>query len=138
MRMRRELERKIEKERQKIADLKLQVEKAEAFIQGLQEAVKLLPRDDTSPQLLRPGSDMAKARDLIRRVVKPLHISEIVEGIGKENTKKTRLSLGGSVAGYARRGKVFKKTAPNTFGLLESSSYDDEPPSGFGTEDDSV
>lgn len=139
MRIRKGLERKIEQERQKIGDLAKQIEKSESFIQGLQEALKMLPRDDSversDESVLRPGSDMAKVRDFLRKVGKPLHISEIVVGIGKENTKNNRVSVSGSLAGYDRRGKIFRKAGPNIFGLTEfDSTPSDDLPDDFGTE----
>lgn len=46
------------------------------------------------------------------------------------------MSLAGTLSGYARDGKVFTKTAPNTFGLLEFKSVqreEEELPEEFGT-----
>lgn len=94
----------------------------------------MLPRDgDTrGADALRSGSDMAKTRDAIRAAGKSLHIAEILAAIGKENTKKNRVSLAGSLAGYVRKGVIFNKSAPNTFGLVELADEGAAPPEGFG------
>lgn len=96
----------------------------------------MLPKDGDvrGADALRAGSELAKARDAIRSAGKPLHISEILAAIGKENTKKNRVSLGGSLAGYVRKGAIFSKSAPNTFGLIELTldANGAVPPEGFG------
>ncbi|MBP9664223.1 MAG: hypothetical protein KBD94_06340 [Pyrinomonadaceae bacterium] len=118
----RALERKIEAARQEISRLEADLIEKRAFLQGLQEAQKLFPK---SPQIgkgetvLRAGSDMAKARDFLRSTGRPIHITDILTGIGKENTKQNRLSVSSSLAGYARRGEIFTKSGPNTFGLVD-------------------
>ncbi len=83
---------------------------------------------------LRPGSDLAKARELLQRVGQQLHVNEIVKGIGKELTRANRLSLGGSLSGYVRKGLIFNRPAPNSFGLLEFEDKNgaNEPPAEFG------
>jgi hypothetical protein len=66
---------------------------------------------------------------------KPLHITDILKRIGKENTKKNRLSLGGTLSRYVREGNVFMRAGPNTFGLMSNSTESDEEelPPEFGT-----
>jgi hypothetical protein len=101
---------------------------------------KLLPRDQNTTsnprQALRPGSAVAKARDAIKKAGKPLHVTEILHAIGSEVDKKNRISLSGSLFGYVRRGGVFTRPAPNTFGLQEFQNArmraEAEPPLGFG------
>lgn len=141
MNNRRELEKRIEKERQKAFDLRTQLEKQESFVQGLQEALRFLPKegaaDRNSEQQLRAGSELAKARDFLREKGKPTHISEILQHLGKELNKDTRASLAGSLGHYARKGEIFTRPAPNTFGLTEfESSSAIEPPDDFGVDDD--
>ncbi len=140
------LERKIESQRQDILRLEGELLEKNAFLQGLIEALKLFPKnivnDKKTETVLRPGSDMAKARDYLASHGSPAHIVDILEGIGKENSKLNRLSLSSSLAGYARKHEIFEKTDPNTFtliGLLVGSSESSiqEPPQSFGQIDES-
>ena len=142
MKVRRDIERRIEKERQKIADLRSQIEHGEGVIQGLQEALKILPKDeDGKPRrkgkgTIRDGSDMAKIRDLIKQTGGPMYISAITTGLGKPNTKANRLSIAGSLSRYVRAGEIFKRVKPNTFALIDmDSSPEVELPPDFGTEE---
>jgi len=64
---------------------------------------------------------------------KPMHVTEILEGIGSDTSKKSRTALSGSLGWYVRRNEIFSRPAPNTFGLL--SMKDDqiaEPPNDLG------
>jgi hypothetical protein len=68
----------------------------------------------------------------------PLTIVDILKAVGKPQDKKHRISLAGTLSGYARDGKVFTKTAPNTFGLIEFGAAQpgtevDEIPEEFGS-----
>ena len=99
--------------------------------------LKMLPREGSmrAADALRAGSEMARTRDAIRAAGTPLHVSDILAAIGKENTKKNRVALAGSLAGYVRKGMIFTKPAPNTFGLAEqggSGQTDHLPPEDFG------
>jgi hypothetical protein len=62
---------------------------------------------------------VAKARDAILKAGRPLHVSEILTVIGKPDEKEGRISLGGSLSSYVRKGEVFTRPDPNTFGLVE-------------------
>jgi len=144
MDIRNELGKRIEKGKQKILDLKIQIEREEAFIQGLNEALKMLPKEKTisSPQIvvLRDGSAVKKIYDLLQQSGKPLHIVDILTGIGKQNTKSNRLSIAGSLGRYVRNGNIFKRTGPNQFALIgmDSPKEDNEDvvdlPFDFGKE----
>jgi hypothetical protein len=105
--------------------------------------MKLLPKDTVTTkaaaeQALRPGSAVAKAREAILKAGKPLHITEILKAIGRPVDKGNRVSLSGSLSGYVKRGEIFTRPAPNTFGLAELnhdelSVEETEPPEGFGS-----
>lgn len=121
---RKDIQKRIDKERQKITDLQSQIERSESFIQGLQEALKILPRDGTIKSsgrgmAIRQGSDMAKIRDLIKRNERPMRIGEIVTGLGRPDTKANRMSISGSLGRYVRKGFVFCRPGPNLFGLID-------------------
>lgn len=124
---RKELARKIQKERvllqddeRKLQELQTQCHKREAFIRGLEEALKLLPQDHASGEAdLRPGSAMALARQVILNAGRPLHIGELLEAMGKDDSKANRASIASSLRGYAKKGQVFTIPHPATFGLRE-------------------
>lgn len=119
MQIQRELERRIEKKRQEIAELKQQLNTAESYLSALQDTLKLLPKEGEKEVVLRAGSDLAGARDFIKAQGRPQHVNDILKGINKEPNKANKISLSGSLGGYVRRGIIFTKPAPNTFGLIE-------------------
>ncbi len=149
MGIKNQLEKKIALKSQEIADLDNKIREARAYIQAMQEVLRMMPKDDgeekqekTADQILRSGSDMAKVRTYLLKVGKPQHITNIIKGIGRENTKKARSTVSGSLGNYARREEIFTRTAPNTFGLIEFGnsqqvlSEEDELPDYFGLDDD--
>jgi hypothetical protein len=81
---------------------------------------------------------MARTQEILKKSGKPLHVNEILTLLGKGSDRKTKESLTGSLAAYARKGQVFQKVAPNTFGLVEMDSptvkpvAETEPPADFG------
>ena len=121
MSYRKELEKKIEKKRAEISEWERLISDTKSFIDGLQEALKLAPPDDgeVAPYKLREGSDMDKARKILQAHGKPMHIDEIVKLMDKQFTDSTRNGLAGSLGYYANKRRVFTKTAPKTFGLIE-------------------
>lgn len=109
---------------------------AKIYIEALEEVVRLLPREpanDGTGATLRPGTNLEKARDAIRDAGKPLHITELLGAIGMPVDDENRSSLSGSIGAYVRKGQVFTRPAPNTFGLLESDAQKGPPP-GFGAD----
>jgi predicted ribosome quality control (RQC) complex YloA/Tae2 family protein len=151
MALQRELEKKIDKKNQEIAALEAEIRETEtrirearAFVQGLQEALRSVQKDaggvtlaiKTNP--FRAGSDMAKAEDYLRSTGKPAYITDILQGIGKEVNKTNTKSVAGAMNNYAREGRVFTRTAANTFFLLELQSSDDSEtdlPDDFGIDE---
>lgn len=142
MGLRQNFQKLIDKKQQEIRALEIQMREAGAYIQALQDSMKLLPRDTEvggdSEHSLREGSTLAKTRDLLRHSGTPLPISEILKLLGKPQDKKHRISLAGTLSGYARKSRVFTKTAPNTFGLIEfgpseSTAEEEELPAEFGS-----
>jgi len=140
MRIRDELLKRMEKKELEIRELEKQLAAANAYLQALQDSLRLLPREPLAgkagpEQVLRPGSAVAKARDAIVKAGKPLHISELLKVLGRPVDKNNRVSLSGSLSGYAKRGEIFTRPAPNTFGLIElnhNEMPEDEPPQDFG------
>jgi hypothetical protein len=84
--------------------------------------LKLLQKSDGSGTLkdLRPGSELAKVRDLIRVAGKPLGLAEILAALGFPTDRKKLISLRGTLRGYVKAGRIFtKEEAADVFGLLE-------------------
>lgn len=146
MGVRENFQKLIDKKQQELLDLDSDYEmrrrEVRSYIQALQDSLKMLPRDvqnGSADYALRPNSALAHARDAIRAAGSPLPIADILKAIGKPPDKNSRVSLAGTLSGYAREGKVFTKTAPNTFGLLEfdkeraAGSAEDELPEDFGS-----
>ena len=126
MTARAELEKRITHERERVAALRNEIERKEAFILGLQEALKIFPRDTlTAPyggRRPRSRSDVQKARQLLSTMNGAHHVSDILKGIGKEDTKQNRASLSSSLARYARKGEIFQREGPNEFSLINGGS----------------
>lgn len=131
MSLRTELSKRIEKKLAEIREYEDRIREANAYVQGLQDTLKLVPREDefgAQETTLRHGSNIAKARDALRAAKKPLHISDLLKAMGQPTDKNHRVALAGSIAAYVRKGVIFKKVAPNTFGLLEVESKSEDSP----------
>jgi len=142
-----ELERKVIKKRAEITRVEAQLTGARSYLQALEDTLAMLTGEqgEQSETTLRPGSRVAKAREAILEAGHPLQVLDLLKAIGDEPTKKNRATLSGSLGAYVRRGEIFTRPAPNTYGLAEQSSEttgaddneDDpaetvEPPEGFG------
>ena len=136
MNERKRIEDRLLKKEQEIQELEEKIRDARVYMGALQDVLKLLPKE-AEIVTLRPGSSMAKAREVILQAGKPVHINTILEALGKDTTREARASLTSSLASYVRRGEIFTRSAPNTYGLAELGHAQDElssiePPSGFG------
>lgn len=138
---RSKIEERLSKKKLEIQFLEEKIRATRVYVQALQDVLKLLEHDSEPSQpaesILRSGSAVDRARDVILKRRQPVHINELLEEMGKEPTRDSRASLTSSLAAYVRRGEIFTRPAPNTFGLVElgHSSVEDEatePPSGFG------
>ncbi|MGA6984819.1 MAG: hypothetical protein WBZ01_02090 [Terriglobales bacterium] len=135
MALRDNVQRLISKKEQEIAELEQKLRDAKIYLQAVQDSIKVLPReamDATQPRELRPGTAVANARDLIKSAGHPLHVTDILKGLGKSPDTKNKLSLSGSLAGYVRDRQIFTRPAPNTFGLLEFENGKPDLPEDFG------
>ena len=119
------LQRLADRKTQEIADLERQIDMARAYLQAIQDSIKALPRETLNaangeePSAdLRPGTLLARAKEAIQKNGAPMHIGTLLAAIGVENTKNTRVSLVGSLGSYVRKGLIFTRPAPNTFGLV--------------------
>jgi hypothetical protein len=142
---RRQIEKLIDKSEMEIFELSKSIDMKIAYVQGLRDTLKYLPKEaeDSGESQLRPGTALAKAYELLCAQGKPLHILELLKLLGKEPTNQNRVSLSGSIGFYVRKKQFFTRPAPNTFGAIEqpedqqrNGSSSDEPPEGFGIEEE--
>ncbi len=138
---RQKIEETLRKKELEIQSLEEKIKVAKVYVRALRDVLKALDKGDDSEEaesILRQGSAVAQARDAILEKEMPVHIGELLSAIGKPQTREARSSLASSLAAYVRRGEIFIRTAPNTFGLMElghnieEEEKDPEPPSGFG------
>jgi len=136
MTLRKKIEDKINKKEQEIQDFQTKINEAKAYIQALQETIRLLPKEDSEESAeskIRPTSAMGKTLALLKKTGHPMHLNEILKAIGKTTSKKDRVALSGSLGWYVRKGEVFMRSAPNTFGLIGMESDEEMvPPDDFG------
>lgn len=145
MGLREDIGKRIDKKRAEIAELESQVRLAREYMQALEDTLKLIPRGAASGEsesveiTLRAGTSLSKARDAIRKAGRPMHLTELLTAIGRGQTRNERAGLSGTLSAYVRRGEIFTRPAPNTFGLLELRDISDDelaiepdPPAGFG------
>jgi hypothetical protein len=135
MSSRKAIERLIEKAEEEQASLRRQIELKDAYIQGLKDTIRYLPKSPEKSDgqtILRAGSEIAKAHEIILKEGKPMHIGEILKRLGKETTKQNRASLSSYIGSFVRKGEYFTRPAPNTFGVVEIDQETNEPPAEFG------
>lgn len=135
MKAEREIEKKIKQKEEDVRLLEKELIQAKAYLDAMRESLKLIGKSSAinGVDSVRPGSLVDKARAAIRKAGQPLHVDKILPAIGKDPSKKNKISLSGSLAFYVRQGTIFTRPAPNTFGLVEfEQSQGDGPPEGFG------
>jgi hypothetical protein len=123
----RKIEAKIAEEEDAIDKIGSKITGAKAKQAAFQETLKILPKNgsDAAQKELRPNTELAKVRDVLLKEAKPLTLDEIILGIGKSSDdkrddKSRKISLRGSLRGYAKEGKFFTiEEAADTFGLIE-------------------
>lgn len=145
MGVRENFQKLIERKQGEIRELEIQLREAQAYLQALQDSYRFLPKDteNNGPVHqeieLRAGSTLAKVRDILKHKGSPAHVNEILQILGKNVDTQTKVSLVGTLGSYSRKGKVFTRPAPNTFGLKEFSislsDNADELPEEFGKMD---
>jgi hypothetical protein len=149
--LRDELQKRIDKKRSEIAAFEGQVRQirgqitgAEIYIQALEDTMRLLPKEpvgDGTEVTLRPGTNLEAARNAIRKAGKAMHIGDLLKAMGLQNDDDTRASVSGSLGFYVRKGQVFTRPAPNTFGLVEfqvqalRNGIQGGPPPNFGKDE---
>lgn len=137
---RAKIEEKLRRKEAEIQALDEKVKAGRIYIQALRDVLRLLSEDESqegsADTTLRSGSAVAQARDAISAAGAPMHVDDLLTAMGKEPTREAKSSLIGSLSAYVRRGEIFTRPAPNTFGLTEMEQaepvIEDGPPSGFG------
>lgn len=132
----KDLERKIRQKEEEVKRLNEELMRAKAYLDAYCETLRLIKKTSNSQEgdTIRPGSMVHQALLALRNFQKPMHVSELLQYMGKESTKNNRVSLSGSLGTYVRDRTVFTRPAPNTFGLIEFDSQgEDEIPDNFGS-----
>ena len=136
------IEAKIKRKASEIQTLERKLEAAKVYLNALKDILRAVEKeaeDERSDETaLRKGSSVAQARDVILRLGAPVHIDELLQHLGRELTRQNKASLTGSLAAYVRRGDIFTRPSPNTYGLIGMKHYSshrppDEPPQNFGS-----
>ena len=136
--LKQKLADKIRRKELDLQDLETQIREGKAYIQALNETLKVIPREGVTGGIesLRKGSIADKAKRAIEAHGAPMHVDELVESMKLKSTTKSKRSVAGTLASYARKEEVFTRTAPNTFGLIkmqpESNPERGEPEEGDG------
>lgn len=116
---------------------------ARAYLQALRDVLRILSGDEPeeagpAEAMPRAGSSVAQARDVILARGEPVHVNDLLEAAGRAPSRENRVSLTSSLSAYVRRGDIFTRPAPNTFGLIELGHHaapgaaGDMPPPKFG------
>lgn len=117
------LEADVERYEDLIADRKDKIALIESTLQELQSLYNLIPTEadvgGPQPTTFRQNSDGWLVHEILRQVGKPLYVDQILEQLGREIDSDTRGSLAGQLGSYVRKGQVFTRPKPNTFGLRE-------------------
>lgn len=137
---RQRIEERLRKKELEIQSLEEKIKAARVYVQALRDVLNIMDRDGDSAisgSVPRAGSAVAEAREVILMRRAPVHVNELLEALGREVSRESRASLTSSLAAYVRRGEIFTRPAPNTFGLIELDQETAErewkdPPSGFG------
>lgn len=136
------VESQLTKKEAEIVQLEEKLKVAKVYVRALQDVLKELGRDssgaDPKPEASpRKGSFVAQARELILARRSAIYIDDLLESLGKEVTRESKASLTSALAAYVRKGEIFTRPAPSTFGLIELAHFEtkelsNEPPVGFG------
>lgn len=124
------VKRDIERRRKEIDALEADIKRLSAELEMkrvyLEAVINTAKQFDDTPEevsskeiIMRSGSELSKVREILSNHGKPLYITDILIALGKEPTPKNKVSLAGSLSAYVRDRKVFVKSGPNTFGLIE-------------------
>jgi hypothetical protein len=142
---RQKVEERLRKKEQELQSLEEKLRVGRVYVQALRDVLKLLTHEIPQPDdpahvesAPRQGSAVAQAREVILQRGEPVHVNELLQALQKDTSREARASLTSSLAAYVRRGEIFTRPAPNTFGLTELGHNTPKgeavigPPTGFG------
>jgi hypothetical protein len=126
----RPINKLIAKKRHEVGVLKAQLDALQAHLEtavtqletlelALSAVSRSAPVSKGEPLGLKPGSVMDQAYKYIQSAGRPVHIKEIVQGIGLEYDDKTNRTVSSQLNVYVNKGRYFTRTAPSTFGITE-------------------
>src|SRR5713226_4365057 len=83
MTTRAQIQKLLDRKYQELKDKELELEKLRTYVQAIQDTMKLLPKDSQNgaEQTLRPGTALARTRDILKAAGKPMHITEILKAL---------------------------------------------------------
>ena len=125
MALKDELSRRVGKKRQEIAALEQQIMTARAYLQAMDEALRLAERTNSPTATrrrasgLRNGSMPANAYPVLKQAGHPMYLIALLDAMKVPQTAKNKRTLASSLSAYARKKDVFTRPRPNTFGLIE-------------------
>ena len=121
-----DISKRIERKRQEVAALEQQIMAAKAYIQAMDEALKMAERTTGAATTsrdaskgIRKGSMPAKAYPVLKRAGRPMYVVALLEAMGLPVTMNNKRTLASSLSAYSRKKDVFNRPEPNTFGLIE-------------------
>ena len=119
---------RIRKEQDTLQKIKIQLRASESKASAFREALKAVANPSAGvTRDIRPTSELAKIREVLREAGKCLTLNEILTARGKANEKKLYRSLRGTLAQYAKNKRVFTKDeATGAFGLIEFKDQKEE------------
>ena len=137
---RKVIQDKLRKKEYEIQQLEEKLRSAKVYLHALHDILKTVEREESpniSEPTLRSGSAVAQVREVIISRGEPVHMDNLLEALGKGSSREAKASLTSSLSAYVRRGEVFSRPAPNTFGLIELGHSNipeepQEPPPEFG------
>jgi hypothetical protein len=112
---RSKIQDRIRKKEREIEDLEAALREARAYLQALNDTLRLLPRDVSPDALLRPESMPFKAYRYLRTLGRPANITEITKATGASS----RSSLAKSLNFYANNREIFTRISAGVYGLTE-------------------
>jgi hypothetical protein len=141
---RAKIEKIIEEKKREMWNWQAKINEARIYVSALEDTLRILPKDP-EPGVdidLRPGTIIYKAREILGAKGEPMHIADLLKALGKPNDNTNRAAVSGSISAYYRKGQIFTRPAPNTFGLVEYparmqsalqlNGTPKEPPPNFG------
>lgn len=140
MDIRSKVERKVREKEREVQQLRERLRRSEAYLQALSDTLAFLPKGADN-RAIAAGSAVMRgaipetALKALRARGKPTHIMKLLPLMGRKATAENRASVVSSLGAYVRRGQMFTRPAPNTFGLREWGAAfrkNGGPPADFG------